>query len=82
MDAVSEYPNVKIKLYQLFLCRWMMTEEKELGLAPTVTLADIEECYGRYLFKIVSVTKLSGKDLRKIGVGLANTTARATNDEI
>ena len=61
MDVlVIKYPNVKIKLYWLFLCRWMMTEEKELGLAPTVTQADIEECYGRYLFKIVSVTKLSG----------------------
>ena len=43
MDVlVIKYPNVKIKLYWLFLCRWMMTEEKELGLAPTVTQADID----------------------------------------
>jgi hypothetical protein len=25
-----------------------MAEEKELGLSPSVTQAEIDECYGRY----------------------------------
>ena len=48
--VVIKYLSVKSKLYWLFLCRWMKSEEKELGLAPTVTQADIDECYERYLF--------------------------------
>ena len=31
----------------LIIFRWIMAEEKELGLIPTVTQAEIDACYER-----------------------------------
>ena len=44
LRAELEEGSVKYLKEKADTLRWMMKEEKELGMAPTVTESDIEEC--------------------------------------